>query len=231
MGSAAPSGIGPPSAPTSRRRLLKWRSPTRSATSWRPPTGAATCSRNVGRSWRRGRISSIATRPRRWCPCERTGQMSTDQQPDMPGQDEDKIESEPPPVTEIDVPEPKWVRGRLSDLRRQPTDEDNAKRAEELRRLEMTAKGQHPDTGKTLRPGDANSFHSATEKMQEQTYLVMREADRLNPIRPHVRAIIDAQASPLRDPARQAIDQLGLNQYALGARSGIDDLAARDPYS
>jgi hypothetical protein len=157
--------------------------------------------------------------------------MSTDQQPDMPGQDEDKTESEPPPVTEIDVPEPKRVRSRLSDLRRQPTDEDNTKRAEELRRLEMIAKGQHPDTGKTLRPGDANSFRSATEKMQAQTYLLMRQADRLNPIPPHVRAIIDAQTSPLRDPARQAIDRLGLNQHALGARSVIDDLAVRDPYS
>ena len=116
--------------------------------------------------------------------------MSIDQQPDMPDRDEGETTSEP-----------KRVRVRLSDLRREPMDEEKAKSAEELRRLKMIAKGQHPDTGKPLRSGDASSFHSAIEQMQVQSYLLMREAERLNPI---------------RDPAQQAIDRLGINQHALG---------------
>ncbi len=156
--------------------------------------------------------------------------MSTDQQPDMPGQ-EDKIEPEPPPVTEIDVPKPKRVRVRLSDLRRELTEEEKTKDAEALRRLALIAKGQHPDTGRPLRPGDASSFRSATEKMQVQSYLLMREADRLNPIPPHMRAIIEAQTNPLRDAAQQAIDRLGIDQHVIGARSVIDDLARRGSHS
>jgi hypothetical protein len=83
--------------------------------------------------------------------------MSTDQQSNMPGGEEDKIEPAAA-VTEIDVPAPKRVGVRLSDLRREPTEEEKAKRAEELRRLGMIAKGQHPDTGRPLRPGDASGL-------------------------------------------------------------------------
>ena len=59
---------------------------------------------------------------------------------------------------------------------------------------------------------------------------LMQEADRLNPIPPHMRAIMEAQNQPLRDAAQQAMDRLGINHYAIGARSVIDDLTRRDPY-
>src|SRR5713101_8266568 len=119
--------------------------------------------------------------------------MSTDQQPNEPGPTEGKGEPDQPPVTDIDVPEPKGIR--LSDLAREPaTEEERAKRAEELRRLGLIAKGMHPDTSKPLQRGDEKTFRSATEKMQAQTYWLGREADRLNPISAHMRAMAEAQS-------------------------------------
>ena len=128
--------------------------------------------------------------------------MSTDQQPDMPDRDEGETTSEP-----------KRVRVRLSDLRREPMDEEKAKSAEELRRLKMIAKGQHPDTGKPLRSGDASSFHSAIEQMQVQSDLLMREAERLNPI---------------RDAARQAAILYLTKGATRASVAGIDRHARND---
>jgi hypothetical protein len=151
--------------------------------------------------------------------------MSTDQQPDEPGPLKGKAEPDQPPVTEIDVPTPKGIS--LSALHHEQTEEE---KASEQQRWKMISRGLHPDTGKRLRHGDEKTMRSAAERMQVQTYLIAREADRLNPIPPHMRAMMEVQNQPLRDAAQQAMDRLGINHLAIGARSVMDDLTRRDPY-
>ena len=60
----------------------------------------------------------------------------------------------------------------LSDLRREPTEEEKAKCAEEARRTEMIAKGLHPDTGRRLRPRDGKTLRSAIERVRFDAWLL-----------------------------------------------------------
>lgn len=147
---------------------------------------------------------------------------------------------------------------RLEDLRVDPnSEEEKARRKEELRRAQAILKGVHPDTGKRLRPGDRRTLHGAMEQMYFDSWLLKEQSNTLNPLSAaarssisHVQDMLTNQADramgyvngstrSLLDQARLAADPLhsasirSLADEALtGLRTNsvINDLTQRDPY-
>jgi hypothetical protein len=117
---------------------------------------------------------------------------------------------------------------KLSDLRREPTDEEKAKREEELRRLQTIIKGIHPDTGKRLRPGDRRTLRGAIEQMQFDTWLLTEQANALNPISAAAMASISHVHDMLTSPADRAMGYVNSNTSSLldQARLAADPLHA-----